>query len=213
MKKSIIIICLLGLFLTAAVTSLKWRQISDATPTVTEINFVDGVTSSIQTQLNSKAATAHSQAQSTITALSDSLLSRFTKAQSNLLFVKKTDLVDPTSLIDSLSAITTFKDITDNYTIQFSGTYTSTTNDLGKIITVTAATAKVITVPTNAVAPFPIGSTITIIQGGSGDVSIAGSGVTFKSESSWVKIGAQESAVQLIKISTDTWRIIGRLKA
>jgi len=58
MKKGIIIICLLGLFLTAAVTSLKWRQISDAIPTVTEINFVDGVTSAIQTQLNSKLDTA-----------------------------------------------------------------------------------------------------------------------------------------------------------
>jgi len=57
MKKSIIIICLLGVILTAAVTSLKWRQISDATPTVTEINFVDGVTSAIQAQLNSKVDT------------------------------------------------------------------------------------------------------------------------------------------------------------
>ncbi len=137
----------------------------------------------------------------------------YTRTQSDQRYVKKTELVDPTSLIDSLSAITTLVDKTDNYTLQFSGTFTSTTNDLGKTITVTAATAKVITVPTNAVAPFPIGATITIIQGGAGEVSFAGSGITFKSESSWVKIGAQESAVQLIKIATDTWRIIGRLKA
>jgi len=54
MKKTITIICLLGLFLTAAVTSLKWRQISDVTPTITEINFVDGVTAPIQQQLNDK---------------------------------------------------------------------------------------------------------------------------------------------------------------
>lgn len=137
----------------------------------------------------------------------------YNKTESDVRYVQKTDLVDPTSLIDSLTAIVQIVDKTDNYTLQFSGTYTSTTNDLGKIITVTAATAKVITVPTNAVAPFPIGSTITIIQGGAGEVSFSGSGITFKSESSWVKIGAQESAVQLIKIATDTWRIVGRLKA
>jgi len=58
MKKSILIFCLLGIILISAVTSLKWRQISDAIPTVTEINFVDGVTSAIQTQLNSKLDTA-----------------------------------------------------------------------------------------------------------------------------------------------------------
>jgi len=57
MKKSILITCSLGIILISAVTSLKWRQISDATPTVTEINFVDGVTSPIQAQLNSKVAT------------------------------------------------------------------------------------------------------------------------------------------------------------
>jgi len=181
MKRLLYIIILLGVIFISAVSSLKWRQISDATPTVTEINFVDGVTSAIQTQLNAK--------------------------------VNISDLVDPTSLIDSLSAITTILDKTDNYTLQFSGVFGSSTNDLGKTITLTASTAKAVTVPTNAVAPFPIGSTITIIQGGSGEVSIVGSGVTFKSESSWVKIGAQESAIQLIKIATDTWRIIGRLKA
>lgn len=197
MKKITLIICVIGIMLMSAVSSLKWRQISDVTTTLVEINRIHGLTSSVQDQLNSKADTVNI----------------LTITQADLTFVKKADLVDPSSIIDSLSAITTFVDKTDNYTLQFSGTFTSTTNDLGKTITVTAATAKVITVPTNAVAPFPIGSTITIIQGGAGEVSFAGSEITFKSESSWVKIGAQESAVQLIKIATDTWRIIGRLKA
>lgn len=59
MKKSILILSLLGFMLLSAVTSLKWRQISDAIPTVTEINFVDGVTSAIQTQLNAKVDTVN----------------------------------------------------------------------------------------------------------------------------------------------------------
>jgi len=62
MKKIILIICLLGIFLMAAVTSLKWRQISDVTTTLTEINFVHGLTSSIQTQLNGKINTADADA-------------------------------------------------------------------------------------------------------------------------------------------------------
>jgi len=58
MKKIILIFCLLGIILISAVTSLKWRQISDVTTTLTEINFVHGLTSAIQTQLNSKLDTA-----------------------------------------------------------------------------------------------------------------------------------------------------------
>jgi hypothetical protein len=42
-------------------------NITDVTATATELNYVDGVTSSIQTQLNGKAATSHTHTLSQIT--------------------------------------------------------------------------------------------------------------------------------------------------
>lgn len=42
----------------SAVSSLKWRQISDVTTTLTEINYIHGLTSAIQTQLNAKPDTS-----------------------------------------------------------------------------------------------------------------------------------------------------------
>jgi len=58
MKRLLYIIILLGAILISAVGSLKWRQISDVTTTLTEINYIHGLTSAIQTQLNAKPDTS-----------------------------------------------------------------------------------------------------------------------------------------------------------
>lgn len=87
-------------------------------------------------------------------------------------------------------------------------------HDSGKTITVDSSTATTITVPTNATTAFPLGSVITIIQTGSGQVSfVEASGVTIRSKSSYKKIGTQYAAAQLVKVDTDIWILIGDLKA
>ncbi len=48
-------------------------QISDLTASVTELNYTDGVTSAIQTQLDGKAASTHSHAISDVTSLQSTL--------------------------------------------------------------------------------------------------------------------------------------------
>jgi len=53
-----------------------------------ELNRLVGVTSGVQTQLNGKANTSHTQTQISVTALPDSLLNKPTKAQMNA-FVRK----------------------------------------------------------------------------------------------------------------------------
>lgn len=58
MKRLLHITILLGVILMSAVSSLKWRQISDVTTTLTEINYIHGLTSAIQTQLNAKPDTS-----------------------------------------------------------------------------------------------------------------------------------------------------------
>jgi hypothetical protein len=54
-------------------TDIVVADITDLTATATEINYTDGVTSAIQTQLNGKAATSHTHIIGDVTSLQTSL--------------------------------------------------------------------------------------------------------------------------------------------
>jgi hypothetical protein len=88
--------------------------------------------------------------------------------------------------------------------------YTLTLADETKLLVFTAATAITLTVPTNAVAAFPIGSRIDIVQVGAGKITVAGAGVTFYATPSLV-LRAQNSTASLVKTATDTWLLTGDL--
>ena len=94
---------------------------------------------------------------------------------------------------------------------QVGTTYTLVLTDSGKLVTLTNALAIAVTIPTNAVVPFLVGTRIDLLQGGAGKVTFSGVGVTIKSKSSNKSIGAQNVAVSLIKEATDTWYLIGDL--
>jgi hypothetical protein len=96
---------------------------------------------------------------------------------------------------------------TDNYTVSVL--------DAGKTIRVTASTDKTITIPLNSSVPFVIGQRIEIIRNGSGEVSVAGEsvGVTINSKNGNKRIAAQYSGAVLVKDDTNTWILIGDLKA
>jgi hypothetical protein len=59
---------------------------------------------------------------------------------------------------------------------------------------------------------FPIGTTITVLQVGSGQTTIAGAGVTINGTPG-LKLRAQWSSATLIKRATNTWVAIGDLSA
>jgi hypothetical protein len=88
---------------------------------------------------------------------------------------------------------------TDNYTLQLS--------DAGKVVELTASTAKNITVPANSTAAFPVGTVIEIFAGGNGTVSVvAAGGVVIR------KIGALAgiyASASLRKRATDEWVLTG----
>lgn len=92
--------------------------------------------------------------------------------------------------------------------------YTLVLSDAGKLIEMGKATAQTLTIPLNSSVAFPTGTKIDVLQTGAGETTIAGAGgVTVNSEGSKLKINAQWQAVTLIKRSTDTWVVIGALKA
>lgn len=94
------------------------------------------------------------------------------------------------------------------------GSYTLVLADAGKLVLMPSASAQTVTIPPNSSVAFPIGTKIDIIQTGAGQCDIApGAGVTLNSDTSKRKINIQYAAVSCIKTATDTWLLIGALKA
>lgn len=92
---------------------------------------------------------------------------------------------------------------------QVGTTYTFVLADAnGKVVTLSNAAAIALTVPTNAAVAIPIGTVISLIQLGAGQVTISGAGVTLRAPSG-LKIRTQYSMATLVKIATDEWVVSG----
>ncbi|MAN64918.1 MAG: hypothetical protein CMI60_23535 [Parvibaculum sp.] len=79
------------------------------------------------------------------------------------------------------------------------------------VVVTTAATATDVRIPTNAGIAFPIGTKVTIIQEGAGQVTIAPTaGVTVNSAVG-LKTNAQFAVAHVVKTATDTWYAYGNL--
>jgi hypothetical protein len=89
-------------------------------------------------------------------------------------------------------------------------TYTLNINDAGQLVTLTNAAAIALTVPTNATAPFAVGTQITLTQGGAGKVTVAGAvGVTVNAADGYLSLRTQWSSATIIKTATNSWILIG----
>ena len=98
-------------------------------------------------------------------------------------------------------------------------TSTATTTNIiladknGVVITNTSSATDV-RIPTNAGAAFSIGTKITIIQEGSGTVTVVGTaGVTLQSSQGHDRLSHQYSVATVVKTDTDTWYLYGDIKA
>jgi hypothetical protein len=92
--------------------------------------------------------------------------------------------------------------------------YTLQSSDVGplKLLRQSNAAAIVTTIPTNAAVPLPIGSIVSGIQSGVGQVTLVGSiGVTLNSLDGALKVIGQYAAWTGIKVGTDTWAIMGSM--
>ena len=93
-------------------------------------------------------------------------------------------------------------------------TYTTVLTDDGKLITCDNAASIALTIPPNSSVAYGIGTQINIMQLGAGTVTItAGAGVTLRSDGSKLKTNAQYAVATCAKIATDTWVVVGNLKA
>lgn len=89
-------------------------------------------------------------------------------------------------------------------------TYTAVLGDAGGYIQFTNASAVAFTIPPNSSVAFPIGTTITFEQNGAGVVTLTTAGTTvFNSRGALVATGGQYAVVQIKKVATNTWTVIG----
>jgi hypothetical protein len=92
-------------------------------------------------------------------------------------------------------------------------TYTLVAGDAGDVVEVNNSSAITVTIPTNASVPYPVGTQITILQTGTGQITVAApSGGTLNSTPG-NKLRAQWSSATLLKRATDTWVLMGDLTA
>ena len=99
------------------------------------------------------------------------------------------------------------------FNAQTGTTYTLALTDVAKVVSLTNASAITLTIPTNATVAFPTGTQILLYQGGAGQVTVGGAGVTIRSQGSKLKIFGQYAVAGLLKIGTDEWVMFGNTSA
>ena len=97
------------------------------------------------------------------------------------------------------------------FNAQTGTTYTLVLTDVAKVVSLTNASPITLTIPTNAVTAFPLGTQILLYKGGPGQVTIGGAGVTIRSQASKLKITGQYAVAGLLKVATDEWVAFGNL--
>lgn len=99
------------------------------------------------------------------------------------------------------------------FNAQTGTTYTLVLSDVAKVVSLTNGSAITLTIPTNATTAFPTGTQILLYQGGAGQVTIGGAGVTIRSQGSKLKLNGQYAVGGLLKVGTDEWVAFGNLSA
>ena len=97
---------------------------------------------------------------------------------------------------------------------QKTASYTlSALSERDTMIEVNSASATTVTIPLNSAVAYPVGTSIDILQTGSGQVTIGATGGVTINATPGFKLRTQWSSATLFKRATDTWVIFGDLTA
>jgi hypothetical protein len=88
--------------------------------------------------------------------------------------------------------------------------YTLALADKDKVIELNNSSAITVTIPAESSVNFPVGSMVTLLQTGTGQVSVTGPSVTFN-YTPGAKLRAQWSQATLLKRSSNNWVLNGDL--
>ena len=178
----------------------------------TELQYLNNVSSNIQTQLDAKSPLASPTFTGTVTVPSTlvSGAATITLPTSTSTLATTADLG---SYLTSSTASTTYAPLlqTTSTPTFTSNNYTLIAGDKDKIVLASnSTTAGTVTVPASV---FSIGSVITIVQTGTGQLTLTASGTTINSNGSKLKLNGQYASCQLICTASNTFLAIGNLAA
>jgi len=180
--------------------------------TNTEIGYLSGVTSAIQTQIDTKAPLASPTFTGTVT-----VPATITSGSAVITLPTSTATLATTSNLSSYlttsTASTTYAPLiqTTSTPTFTSNNYTLIAGDKDKILLASnSTTAGTVTVPASV---FAVGSVITIVQTGTGQLTLTASGTTINSNGTKLKLNGQYASCQLICTASNTFLAIGNLAA
>jgi hypothetical protein len=113
---------------------------------------------------------------------------------------------DGTQTKVGVPSITTISQKTDSYTL-------ASLNERDIIIEINKGSATTLTIPADGTVNYPVGTTLDIIQTGSGQVTIAGAGGVTVNATPGLKLRTQWSSATLLKRASNTWLVFGDLTA
>jgi hypothetical protein len=172
----------------------------------TEIGYLDGVSSAIQTQLNAKAPLASPTFTGTVTVPAT------ITAPSSVVVTLPTTTGTLATTADVATAVAPYAPLLQTTTTPTftSNAYTLVAGDKDKIILASnSTTAGTVNIPTGT---FATGTVLTIVQTGTGQLTIATSG-TLNSNGAKYKLNGQWASAQIIVTASNTFLLIGNLAA
>lgn len=213
-------------------TALELNLLDGVVATTTEINYLDGVTSNIQDQISGRAPLSHTHSISDTTGLQSALDN---KAESSHTHTKSeitdfdhshttSDITGLQSALDakaSSSHTHTVSDITNISSISINANAVTTTVstssstsynlsalDKNKVIRFTSSSA----ISLSVTDVLSTGDSVVIIQDGTGQVTISGTGVNGAGTDSGVlKTRTRYSSATILKVATGEYRVFGDL--
>lgn len=94
-------------------------------------------------------------------------------------------------------------------TVTRTGSDTLTAGDAGKLILVDDASTATLSIPDNGSVPLAVGTTVSFLQTGDGQVRIDGSGSTTVRDANGTLTQAKWSLISAIKIDINEWVVVG----
>jgi hypothetical protein len=197
----------------------------------TELQYLNGVTSAIQTQLDDKSTASKTETftNKTLTSpkINEDVAVTATATELNVLDGITSSTAE-LNLLDGVTATTTELNYVDGVTSAIQTQlnaktpelYTFTTDsgtsrtlaltDNFASLSFTGSSAITVTVPANSAVAFPIGSYVELYQFGTAQITVTQSaGVTVNATDSQKKSRVRYSSMTLIKIATDEWLLVG----
>jgi len=222
-----------NLTVSRALVSDESGKVAASAVTATELGYVDGVTSAIQTQLNAKANQSTTYTKTEVDSAVAGIVNSAPETLDTLNELASA-LGDDSNFATTITtaiglkadAATTYTETEVNNLLDAKANLVCTITEIsgstyslqyqvddGKVFALTNATSTVVTIPTNATQAFPIGTEIAFIAVEVGTYTItADTGVTLNLVSAGSQvIDGQAGTVAIIKIMADAWIIAGAL--